>query len=204
MQGRQPRRGLLAGGEGALAQHVLLHDRGSVRLGRSISRNRCQQGLQLLEHQGFAGVWAALGHPEAQRRQVALGVYSLRGLGTGAAGGHAGEGLGCPRMALVEAAPRVGAHAAQQRSCSSLAPGIDWRSLAFDGITASAITMRWMHSYGLDLTNWAPSEASPAGSSSGTTRRPHWRRGHWHTVLHGEQRQSRRMQWFQPVYVGLS
>ena len=33
---------------------------------------------------------------------------------------------------------------------------------------------------------------------------PHWRRGHWHTVLHGEKRQSRRMQWFQPVYVGLS
>ncbi len=33
---------------------------------------------------------------------------------------------------------------------------------------------------------------------------PCWRRGHWHTVLHGEKRQSRRMQWFQPVYVGLS
>ena len=33
---------------------------------------------------------------------------------------------------------------------------------------------------------------------------PHWRRGHWHTVLHGEKRQNRRMQWFQPVYVGLS
>ena len=28
-------------------------------------------------------------------------------------------------------------------------------------------------------------------------------RGHLHTVLHGEKRQSRRMQWFQPVYVGL-
>jgi hypothetical protein len=27
------------------------------------------------------------------------------------------------------------------------------------------------------------------------------RRGHWHTVLHGEKRQSRRMQWFQPVSV---
>jgi len=25
-----------------------------------------------------------------------------------------------------------------------------------------------------------------------------------HTVLHGEKRQSRRMQWFQPVYVGLN
>ena len=27
-------------------------------------------------------------------------------------------------------------------------------------------------------------------------------RGHWHTVLHGEKRQSRRKQWFQPVYMG--
>jgi hypothetical protein len=35
-------------------------------------------------------------------------------------------------------------------------------------------------------------------------RRPHWRRGHWHTVLHGEKRQRRRMQWFKPAYVGLS
>ena len=26
----------------------------------------------------------------------------------------------------------------------------------------------------------------------------------WHTVLQGEKRQSRRMQWFQPVYVGLA
>jgi hypothetical protein len=33
---------------------------------------------------------------------------------------------------------------------------------------------------------------------------PHRRRGHWHTLLHGDKRQSRRMQWFQPVYVGLS
>ena len=33
---------------------------------------------------------------------------------------------------------------------------------------------------------------------------PCWRRGLWHTVLHGEKRQNRRMQWFQPVYVGLS
>ena len=64
--------------------------------------------------------------------------------------------------------------------------------------------MRWMHNFGLDLMNWAPSRASPAGSSSGTTSQPHWRRGHWHTVLHGEKRQSRLMQWFQPVYVGLS
>ena len=56
----------------------------------------------------------------------------------------------------------------------------------------------------LDCTTRAPSPGSPGGDSSSATRRPHWRRGHWHTVLHGEKRQSRRMQWFQPVYVGLS
>ncbi len=57
----------------------------------------------------------------------------------------------------------------------------------------------------LDRTPRAATPGSPAGSAgSGTTRRPHWRRGHWHTVLHGEKRQSQRMQWFQPVYVGLS
>jgi hypothetical protein len=50
----------------------------------------------------------------------------------------------------------------------------------------------------------AASGASSSSSGSNTSRRPHWRRGHWHTVLHGEKRQSRRMQWFQPVYVGLS
>jgi hypothetical protein len=30
----------------------------------------------------------------------------------------------------------------------------------------------------------------------------HWRRGHWHTVLHGKQKAQRRTQWFKPVYVG--
>ncbi len=56
----------------------------------------------------------------------------------------------------------------------------------------------------LDRTPRTTSEATAAGTSSCTPRRPHWRRGHWHTVLHGEKRQNRRMQWFQPVYVGLS
>lgn len=57
----------------------------------------------------------------------------------------------------------------------------------------------------LDRTPRAATPGSPAGSSgTGITRRPHWRRGHWHTVLHGEKRQRRRMQWFQPVSVGLS
>jgi hypothetical protein len=45
--------------------------------------------------------------------------------------------------------------------------------------------------------------ASAAGGSNSASRWLHWRRGHWHTVLHGEKPQSRRMQWFQPVYVGL-
>jgi hypothetical protein len=56
----------------------------------------------------------------------------------------------------------------------------------------------------LDRIPRTPSEGTTAGTSSSASRRPHWRRGHWHTVLHGEKRQSRRMQWFQPVYVGLS
>ena len=56
----------------------------------------------------------------------------------------------------------------------------------------------------LDRTTRAPSEGTASGTSSSMSRRPHWRRGHQHTVLHGEKRQSRRMQWFQPVYVGLS
>ena len=159
MQSGEPGGSFLAGGEGALAQHVLLHDRCPIRLGRSICWNRRQQCLQLLEHQGLAGVGAAVGHPEAQRCQVTLGICGLRGLGAGTTGGHVAEGLGWPGRALVEAAPRVGAHAAQQRSCSSLAPGIGWRSLASDGITASVTTMRWMHSFGLDLTDrWRGAE----------------------------------------------
>jgi hypothetical protein len=59
----------------------------------------------------------------------------------------------------------------------------------------------------LDRNPRAAASNSTSGGGSGggsTARRPHWRRGHWHTVLHGEKRQSRRMQWFQPVYVGLS
>jgi len=35
----------------------------------------------------------------------------------------------------------------------------------------------------------------------GSTKAPHWRRGHWHTVLHGAKRALRKLQWFQPVYV---
>ncbi len=31
--------------------------------------------------------------------------------------------------------------------------------------------------------------------------RAHWRRGHWHTVVHGSERKERRLQWFRPVFV---
>jgi len=38
---------------------------------------------------------------------------------------------------------------------------------------------------------------------SGQTRKvkPHWRRGHWHTVLKGKNRKERKMRWYQPVFV---
>ena len=38
---------------------------------------------------------------------------------------------------------------------------------------------------------------------SGNTRKikPHWRRGHWHTVLKGAKRKERKMRWYQPVFV---
>ena len=38
---------------------------------------------------------------------------------------------------------------------------------------------------------------------SGNTKkiRPHWRRGHWHTVLKGKNRKERKMRWYQPVFV---
>ena len=38
---------------------------------------------------------------------------------------------------------------------------------------------------------------------SGSKRklRPHWRRGHWHTVLKGVKRKERKMRWYQPVFV---
>jgi hypothetical protein len=40
-------------------------------------------------------------------------------------------------------------------------------------------------------------QASPKGG----TVRPHWRKGHWHTVLTGAGRKERKLRWFQPVYV---
>jgi hypothetical protein len=51
----------------------------------------------------------------------------------------------------------------------------------------------------LDRTPRAPAAGDTPGSSSSASRR-----GHWHAILHGEKRQRRRMQWFKPVYVGIS
>ena len=82
------------------------------------------------------------------------------------------------------------------------------KGFAAAGDTTSAVIPQgpvWIgKDFRLDRTPSAATPGAPAGSGgSNTARRPHWRRGHWHTVLHGEKRQSRRMQWFQPVYVGL-
>jgi hypothetical protein len=43
-------------------------------------------------------------------------------------------------------------------------------------------------------------EAAQA-SATGASVRPHWRRGHWHTITYGQGRQHQRLGWFQPVYV---
>lgn len=44
---------------------------------------------------------------------------------------------------------------------------------------------------------------APGGQEQGRGNvRAHWRRGHWHTILHGKGRQERRVQWFKPVFVG--
>ena len=36
---------------------------------------------------------------------------------------------------------------------------------------------------------------------AGIPRRPHWRRGHWHTVCQGFKRRQRKLKWFEPCYV---
>ncbi len=72
--------------------------------------------------------------------------------------------------------------------------------------TVSTLGPVWIGTdFRLDRTPKAATPGASAGCvGSKTNRRPHWRRGHWHTVLHGEKRQSLRLQWFQPVYVGLN
>jgi len=46
-----------------------------------------------------------------------------------------------------------------------------------------------------------PSTTSQSSGAATTTKRPHWRKGHWHTTLCGTGRKERRLKWFQPVYV---
>jgi hypothetical protein len=48
------------------------------------------------------------------------------------------------------------------------------------------------------------SRSTAAAATTGERRGPvraHWRRGHWHTVVHGAGRNQRRLQWFRPVFV---
>ena len=40
--------------------------------------------------------------------------------------------------------------------------------------------------------------------NNGTAMRAHWRRGHYHTVCHGKNRQERTLKWFEPVYVNFN
>ena len=123
--------------------------------------------------------------------------------GTEGRAGKRGSHLGTAKNPTPNGRPqRRGKDAPQGRMARSLTQREDWtRDLG------GCLTAWWQlnRHFRLDRTTRAPSPGSTSGasSSSGASRRPHWRRGHWHTVLHGEKRQSRRMQWFQPVYVGL-
>lgn len=44
-------------------------------------------------------------------------------------------------------------------------------------------------------------KGSQAASSSKSSVRSHWRRGHWHSVCIGPGRLERKVQWFKPIYV---
>lgn len=57
-------------------------------------------------------------------------------------------------------------------------------------------SIRWL---GRDYRRRCSSSGSSTGT--GTGKAPHWRRGHWHRVVHGAGRAMRRLKWFQPVYV---
>lgn len=57
-------------------------------------------------------------------------------------------------------------------------------------------SIRWL---GRDYRRRCDGPSTAAGT--GTGKAPHWRRGHWHNVVHGAGRAMRRLQWFQPVYV---
>ena len=40
--------------------------------------------------------------------------------------------------------------------------------------------------------------------NKGTVMQAHWRRGHYHTVCHGKNRQERTLKWFEPIYVNFN
>ena len=69
------------------------------------------------------------------------------------------------------------------------------RNKGFGDRSTYAGSIRWLGKTYKRYAGSAPTEAT------GKVYRPHWRRGHWHTVLHGARRALRKLQWFQPTYV---
>lgn len=54
---------------------------------------------------------------------------------------------------------------------------------------------------GKDFLSSKCNYATEPGRHTDITMKPHWRKGHWHTVLHGPGKKERKLHWFQPVYV---
>lgn len=69
------------------------------------------------------------------------------------------------------------------------------RNKGFSHLSTYTGSIRWL---GKTYRRHAGSASTEA---TGKAYRPHWRRGHWHTVLHGAKRALRKLQWFQPTYV---
>ncbi len=125
-------------GVGALAQDLLVHACNAVGLCCSVSWLGRQKGLPFLEHEGLVGVGVAVCNPEPLGSEISHTVCGLGGLCPGESDGHAERG----GVALVGGTLRWSAHAAQQRSYSSLALGNGMRSLASGGVTIRARIMR--------------------------------------------------------------
>lgn len=87
-----------------------------------------------------------------------------------------------PELISTDPAPPPvrGAGFGRQRGANPLAPTWIGKSFRREHRQVAAIASR-------------SSERGPA--------RAHWRRGHWHTVVHGSERRQRRLQWFRPVFV---
>jgi hypothetical protein len=54
----------------------------------------------------------------------------------------------------------------------------------------------------ISMTRVRPPPVSELTGEPGKAKKPHMRRGHEHTVVHGKGRTLRRVQWFAPCYVG--